>query len=74
MCAITKSTHVFAVHDIPLECDVYQASDYPESSPVLLFFHSGGLVTGGRQDIPPWLVQVKNILLDPVLIVRSGDA
>lgn len=64
MSAVTKSTHVFATHDIPLECDVYQADDYPKSSPVLLFFHSGGLTAGGRQDIPPWLVQVANILLD----------
>jgi acetyl esterase/lipase len=63
MSALTKSTHTFATHDIPLECDVYQSDDYPKSSPVLLFFHSGGLVAGGRQDIPPWLVQVNSIFL-----------
>ncbi|KAB5540339.1 Alpha/Beta hydrolase protein [Coniochaeta sp. 2T2.1] len=62
MSALTKATRVFATRGIPLECDVYQAAGYPKNSPVLLFFHSGGLVAGGRQDIPPWLVQacVKN--------------
>ena len=57
-----KSTFTYATHDVPLECDVYTTDDYPEDSPVLLFFHSGGLVAGGRQDIPPWLVQVKILL------------
>lgn len=61
MATLTKSTHTFATHEIPLECDVYEAPDYPKSSPVCLFFHSGGLVTGGRWDIPPWLVQVRTL-------------
>ena len=55
---LTKSTHTFATHEIPLECDVYEAPDYPTDSPVLLFFHSGGLVAGSRRNVPPWLVQV----------------
>lgn len=57
MSTLTKSTHIYANHQIPLECDIYEASDYPSSSPVVLFFHSGGLVFGGREDVPPWLVQ-----------------
>lgn len=63
MASLTKSTHTFATHQLPLECDVYEAADYPDDSPVLLFFHSGGLVGGSRADVPPWLVQVKRISL-----------
>jgi len=56
---LSKTTHIYAQHgglDIP--CDVYEASDYPTSTPVLLFFHSGGLIGGAREYVPPWLVQV----------------
>ncbi|KAJ0319258.1 hypothetical protein Brms1b_003955 [Colletotrichum noveboracense] len=55
---LTKTKHVFAHHTIPLECDVYSAEDYPATSPVFLYFHSGGLVTGSRSCVPPWLAQV----------------
>ena len=55
---LKKATHVFAVHEIPLKCDVYDAADYPADSPVFLFFHSGGLAGGARIVVPPWLVQV----------------
>ncbi|OHW95940.1 endomembrane protein 70-like protein [Colletotrichum incanum] len=55
---LTKTTHVFARHTIPLECDVYAAEDYPTTSPVFLYFHSGGLVTGSKACVPPWLAQV----------------
>ncbi|EQB53620.1 hypothetical protein CGLO_06635 [Colletotrichum gloeosporioides Cg-14] len=55
---LTKTKHVFAHHNIPLECDVYSAEDYPATSPVFLYFHSGGLVTGSRSCVPPWLAQV----------------
>ncbi|KAK3354058.1 Alpha/Beta hydrolase protein [Lasiosphaeria hispida] len=54
---LQKTTQVFAVHQIPLECDVYSADDYPADAPVFLFFHSGGLVCGAREAVPPWLVQ-----------------
>ncbi|KAK5651896.1 hypothetical protein OQA88_11555 [Cercophora sp. LCS_1] len=54
---LKKTTHTFAIHEISLECDVYEASDYPDDSPAFLFFHSGGLVGGARIMIPPWLVQ-----------------
>ncbi|OLN87581.1 hypothetical protein CCHL11_06108 [Colletotrichum chlorophyti] len=56
---LTKTTHVFARHIIPLECDVYSSKDYSASSPVFLYFHSGGLVTGSRACVPPWLAQVR---------------
>ena len=59
MAPLTKSTEMYACHGIPLELDVYQASDYPRDSPVFLFFHSGGLVAGARSAVPPWLVQVR---------------
>ncbi|KAF4422024.1 Lipase 2 [Colletotrichum fructicola] len=55
---LTKTKHVFGHHTIPLECDVYSAEDYPATSPVFLYFHSGGLVTGSRSCVPPWLAQV----------------
>ncbi|KAH8883098.1 alpha/beta-hydrolase [Thozetella sp. PMI_491] len=57
MAALTKNTVLYACHQVPLELDVYEASDYPQSGPVVLFFHSGGLVGGDRGDVPPWLVQ-----------------
>jgi len=71
MAGLTKRTHTYATHGIPLECDVYEAANYPKTSPVLLFFHSGGLVAGGRWDIPPWLVQVACTLFD-LCYDRSG--
>ncbi|KAK3323121.1 Alpha/Beta hydrolase protein [Cercophora scortea] len=55
---LRKSTQVFAVHEIPLECDVYDAEDYPNDGIVFLYFHPGGLVCGSRIAVPPWLVQV----------------
>lgn len=55
---LSQTTHTFANHEVPLECDVYEADDYPQSKPVFLFFHSGGLVGGARVCIPPWLAQV----------------
>lgn len=58
MASLTKSTHTFATHQIPLQCDVYEAADYPKDSPVLLFFHSGALVGGSREDVHPWMAQV----------------
>ncbi|KAK4446062.1 endomembrane protein 70-like protein [Podospora aff. communis PSN243] len=54
---LQKTTHTIAVHDIPIECDVYNAADYPANAPVFLFFHSGGLTGGARNMVPPWLVQ-----------------
>ncbi|KAK0621032.1 Alpha/Beta hydrolase protein [Immersiella caudata] len=54
---IRKTNHVIAVHDISIECDVYDAADYPSNTPVFLFFHSGGLTAGARNMVPPWLVQ-----------------
>ncbi|GAW25875.1 putative alpha beta-hydrolase [Rosellinia necatrix] len=51
-------TFTYAIHEIPLECDVYSSSVYPFDAPVFLFFHSGGLVGGARNCVPPWLVQV----------------
>jgi acetyl esterase/lipase len=59
-----KTTHTYATHGIPLECDVYarpgplSSSPASPDSPVFLFFHAGGLVCCGRDRIPPWLVQV----------------
>lgn len=57
MAPLKQYTVTYAEHQIPLECDIYEAEDYPPASPVVLFFHSGGLVAGGRKDVPPWLVQ-----------------
>ncbi|KAK3389779.1 Alpha/Beta hydrolase protein [Podospora didyma] len=54
---LQKATRLVAVHDVPLDCDIYEAADYPKSGPVFLFFHSGGLVVGDRSMVPPWLVQ-----------------
>lgn len=54
---LTKSTHDYANHEIALKCDIYEADSYPSSNPVFLFFHSGGLVGGGRECVPPWVVQ-----------------
>ncbi|KAF9880236.1 endomembrane protein 70-like protein [Colletotrichum karsti] len=54
---LTKSKYVYATHKIPIECDVYTADDFPATSPAFLYFHSGGLVTGSRSCVPPWLVQ-----------------
>lgn len=55
---LRKTTQTFAVHQIPLQCDVYDVSDYSAESPVFLFFHSGGLTAGAKTIVPPWLVQV----------------
>lgn len=56
---LEKTTHVFARHaGLDLKCDVYSSPVSPPSSPVLLFFHSGGLVGGSKEQVPPWLVQV----------------
>ena len=55
-----SKTYVYAIHDIPLECNVYSNGDEPKDNPVLLFFHAGGLVGGSRTRIPPWLVQVRS--------------
>lgn len=55
---LTKTTRVYANHGMPLECDIYAAEDYPNDTPVLVYFHPGGLVDWGRDVIPPWLVQV----------------
>ncbi|KAH8664330.1 Alpha/Beta hydrolase protein [Xylariales sp. PMI_506] len=57
---LRKTTQTYATHGVALECDIYDADDYPtaSSSPVFLFFHSGGLVGGARACVPPWLVQV----------------
>ncbi|MBE3043251.1 hypothetical protein IMZ48_11910 [Candidatus Bathyarchaeota archaeon] len=56
---LTKTTQVFAHHGgLDLECDIYDAPRPSHSSPVFLFFHSGGLVEGSRESVPPWLVQV----------------
>ncbi|KAK7450726.1 hypothetical protein Landi51_05042 [Colletotrichum acutatum] len=56
--SLTKTTLVFAKRTIPLECDVYSSAEYPLTAPVFLYFHSGGLVSGSRECVPPWLVQV----------------
>lgn len=56
---LRKITHQYAHHDIPLECDVYDAINYANDAPVFLFFHAGGLVGGSRTCVPPWLVQVR---------------
>lgn len=58
---LRKITHQYAHHDIPLECDVYDAINYANDAPVFLFFHAGGLVGGNRTCVPPWLVQVRSI-------------
>lgn len=55
---LEKKTVQFAHHQVPLDCDIYDAPDYPPNTPVLLFFHSGGLVGGSPSMISPWLVQV----------------
>jgi hypothetical protein len=55
---LTKTTKVYAHHGLPLECDVYDAADYPEDAPAVLYFHPGGLVDWGRDCLAPWLVQV----------------
>ncbi|KAI1123411.1 alpha/beta-hydrolase [Nemania abortiva] len=55
---INFETVTYATHQIPLECDVYSCPTYPSDTPVFLFFHSGGLVGGTRNSVPPWLVQV----------------
>lgn len=57
---LKKETHVFASHaGLNLECDVYFSPAFPPSSPVFLFSHSGGLVGGSKEQVPPWLVQVR---------------
>ncbi|KAM5354303.1 hypothetical protein ACJ41O_000953 [Fusarium nematophilum] len=53
---LSKSTHVFAHHGIPLECDVY-TRDASSDTHVFLYFHPGGLSDWGREWIAPWLVQ-----------------
>lgn len=55
---LNKTTHTYSNPGIALECDVYEADGSIPSTPVLLFFHSGGLVGGARSCIPPWLAQV----------------
>lgn len=57
---LRKITYQYAHHDIPLECDVYDATNYTNDAPVFLFFHAGGLVWGDRTCVPPWLVQVRS--------------
>ncbi|KAH7163412.1 Alpha/Beta hydrolase protein [Dactylonectria estremocensis] len=54
---LSKSTEVYANHGMPIECDIYSDSDYPEDAPVFLYFHPGGLVDWGRDCLAPWLVQ-----------------
>ncbi|KAH6989178.1 Alpha/Beta hydrolase protein [Ilyonectria sp. MPI-CAGE-AT-0026] len=54
---LSKSTEVYANHGMPIECDIYTSSDYPEDAPVFLYFHPGGLVDWGRDCLAPWLVQ-----------------
>ncbi|KAJ5160599.1 uncharacterized protein N7482_007603 [Penicillium canariense] len=54
---LRKTTHTYAHHSIQLDCDVFDAADYPIDAPVFLFFHAGGLVGGNRTCVPPWLVQ-----------------
>ncbi|KAI3541573.1 hypothetical protein CSPX01_07381 [Colletotrichum filicis] len=56
--SLNKTTLVFSQRTIPLECDVYSSVEYPLIAPVFLYFHSGGLVSGSRECVPPWLVQV----------------
>jgi acetyl esterase/lipase len=65
--SVQKTTHTIAIHDIPIECDVYDAADYPANTPVFLFFHSGGLTAGARNMVPPWLVQICFIRKWPLL-------
>jgi acetyl esterase/lipase len=55
---LTKTAEVYAYHGLPLECDIYDAADYPEDAPAVLYFHPGGLVDWGRDCLAPWLVQV----------------
>ncbi|KAI0474834.1 alpha/beta-hydrolase [Xylaria cf. heliscus] len=55
---LNRQTTTYANHQIPLECDVYSSPEYQLDTPVFLFFHSGGLVGGARNCVPPWLVQV----------------
>lgn len=55
---LSKSTQVYANHGMPIECDIYSDSDYPEDAPAFLYFHPGGLVDWGRDCLAPWLVQV----------------
>ncbi|KAI0454928.1 alpha/beta-hydrolase [Xylaria acuta] len=55
---MNRQTITYANHQIPLECDVYSSPAYPSNTPAFLFFHSGGLVGGARNCVPPWLVQV----------------
>ncbi|CAI4213150.1 unnamed protein product [Parascedosporium putredinis] len=55
---LTLTTCVYArPAGLDIECDVYEDDDYPVASPVVLFFHSGGLVGGSRKRLGPWIVQ-----------------
>ncbi|KAK1829804.1 Alpha/Beta hydrolase protein [Podospora conica] len=67
MAPLEKKTVPFAHHDVPLHVDIYDAPDYPADSPIVLFFHSGGLVGGSRSMIPPWLIQVCHARKWPLL-------
>ncbi|RMJ12907.1 hypothetical protein CDV36_007457 [Fusarium kuroshium] len=53
---LTKSTHVYTHHGLPLECDVY-TQDAASDTHVFLYFHPGGLTDWGREFIAPWFVQ-----------------
>ncbi|KAI8666932.1 hypothetical protein NCS56_00828200 [Fusarium sp. Ph1] len=53
---LTKSTHVYAHHGLPLECDVY-TQDAASDTHVFIYFHPGGLTDWGREFISPWFVQ-----------------
>ncbi|KAF8155378.1 Alpha/Beta hydrolase protein [Mycena galopus ATCC 62051] len=64
---LTKTTRLFATHQVPLECDIYSAADYPSEGPVFLYFHAGGLVSGGRSTVPLWLVQTCHTRQWPLL-------
>jgi acetyl esterase/lipase len=55
---LQKLTQEFANHGMPILCDIYTDTDYPADTPVVLYFHAGGLVGWGRTAVPPWLVQV----------------
>lgn len=55
---VQKITEEYANHGMSLQCDIYTGDDYPQDSPVFLYFHPGGLVGGNRDLIAPWLVQV----------------
>ncbi|KAJ3464415.1 hypothetical protein MRS44_009201 [Fusarium solani] len=61
---LTKSTHVYAHHGLPLECDVY-TQDAASDTHVFLYFHPGGLTDWGREFIAPWFVQVSSIYSSP---------